>query len=59
MEELNEPLLPDDYPVFWDYLYVCDGKVIKSDIQGTVRELKDDFDCMEVKRCDLVGRGLI
>lgn len=40
---LNENELEDDYPVYWDYFYVCDGKVIRSDIQGTVRQLKNDL----------------
>ena len=35
--------LPDNYPVYWDYLYVCDGKVICSDIQGTIADLKRDL----------------
>lgn len=40
--------LPDDYPVNWDYLYVAereDGtfKVVRSDVKGTVKELKYDI----------------
>jgi hypothetical protein len=37
---LNETELENDYPVYWDYLYVCDGKVVKSDVQGTIADLK-------------------
>ncbi len=40
---LNETELENDYPVYWDYLYVCDGKVIKSDVQGTIADLKRDL----------------
>jgi len=54
----KETALPDDYPVFWDYAYVCDGQVKLSPIKGTVKELKRDMGCKEVRRCDLVGRGL-
>lgn len=54
--ELNEPILEDDYPVYFDYLYVCDGKVIRSVIQGTVKDLKRDTNTQEVRRCDISGR---
>jgi hypothetical protein len=40
---LNETELENDYPVYWDYLYVCDGKVVKSDVQGTIADLKRDL----------------
>jgi len=61
--ELNENLLPDDYPIHGDYLYVCDGKVIRCDLMsGTVRDLKRDLrnhyklEALEIKNCDIVGR---
>ena len=59
---LNEQELPNDYPVNWDYLYVCDGKLIKSDIQGTVAELKRDLrlhhrlEAHIITNCDIEGR---
>ena len=59
---LNEQELPNDYPVYWDYLYVCDGKVIKSDIQGNVAELKRDLrhnfklEAKIITTCDIEGR---
>lgn len=57
MNELNEPILPDDYPIYGDYLYVVDGKVYKSDWHGiTVRQLKAKETFKEVRRCDIVGR---
>jgi hypothetical protein len=43
MNDLNEPILADDYPVHYSYLYVADGKLIISDVQGTVRDLKRDL----------------
>ena len=55
---LNEPILPDDYPVYWDYLYICDGTVTRSDIEGTVKDLKRDQNVTEVRRCDIAGRDL-
>lgn len=61
--ELNEALLPDDYPIYGDYLYVCDGKVIRCDLMsGTVRDLKRNLishyklEAKEIKNCDIVGR---
>jgi hypothetical protein len=56
MRELKERVLPDDHPVYWDYLYVADGKVIKSDIQGDVRRLKLALGVSEIKNCDIYGR---
>jgi hypothetical protein len=56
MTELKERVLPDDYPVYYDYLYVADGKVVRSDIQGTIRHLKRDLNAKEIKSCDIVGR---
>lgn len=62
---LNERELPDNYPVYCDFLYVCDGKIIKSDIQGTVRDLKRDLreyyklDAIIIKNCDTEGRRKI
>ena len=53
---MEERVLADDYPVFWDYWYVVDGKVIKSDIKGTVADLKRDLRAQEIKNCDIVGR---
>lgn len=43
MTTLNEKELSNDYPVYWDYLYKADGKLIRSDIQGTVLDLKRDL----------------
>jgi hypothetical protein len=53
---LKEDVLPDDYPVNWDYLYVADGKVIRSDIRGTIADLKADTGAKVITSCDIVGR---
>lgn len=57
-KELDEPVLPDDYPVYYDYLYVADGKVVRSDIEGTVKRLKVVINAKEIRRCDIDGRNL-
>lgn len=60
--KLNETELENDYPVHWDYLYVCDGKVIKSDIQGTIADLKRDLrkhyklEAKVITNCDIENR---
>lgn len=41
-------VLEDNYPVYWDYFYIIEkpnqyDELIKSDIQGTVKDLKADF----------------
>ena len=43
MNKIKEEPLPDDYPVYGDYLYVCDGRVIRGDVFGTVATLKHDL----------------
>lgn len=53
---LDEPILPDDYPVYPGYAYVADGKPISSPIEGTVARLKAAIKATEIRRCDLVGR---
>jgi hypothetical protein len=55
---LDEPILPDDYPVYAGYAYVADGKVISSDVEGSVARLKRAVKATEIRRCDLVGRAL-
>lgn len=65
-EDLDEKVLPDDYPVYGNYLYVCDGKVIQCDlIEGTVLQLKHDLrsfykmEAKEIRSCDIQGRRKI
>jgi hypothetical protein len=58
MPDLREPVLPDDYPVYGDYLYVADGKVIRSDWHDvTVAFLKRQLGVAEIRRCDIAGRS--
>jgi hypothetical protein len=55
--DLNEPILPDDYPIYGDYLYVADGKVVRSDWHGiTAAQFKRREGITELRRCDIVGR---
>lgn len=61
--ELNEKELPDDYPVYGDYLYVCDGDIVRCDLMsGTVADLKRDLrghykkEAKVIKNCDIIGR---
>lgn len=56
-DELDEPVLPDDYIVWGDYLYVADGKLYRCDWHGiSVRQLKVREKFKEVCRCDITGR---
>lgn len=55
--ELNEPELPDDYPIYGDYWYVADGKPIRSDWHGiTAKQLKRHLNAKILCRCDITGR---
>ena len=57
MQELNEPILEDDYPIYADHIYVVDEKLYRSDWHGiTVRQLKGKEGFKEVRRCDIYGR---
>ena len=63
---LDEPILADDYPVYADYLYVADGKVVRPDwFNITVGEFKRREGYAEVGYavlfgnrggCDIYGR---
>lgn len=57
-KELKERVLPDDYPTYPGYCYVADGKVVISDIKGTVQRLKLYLKANEIRNCDIVGREL-
>lgn len=55
--QLNEPELPDDYPIYGDYWYVADGKPIRSDWHGiTAKRLKAELGVKVLCRCDILGR---
>jgi len=59
----KEEILPDDWAgVNLDYLYVADGKVVRSDIKGTISDLKRDLkkrgiSCDVITTCDIYGRA--
>jgi len=60
-KKLDEVPLSDDSDVHWDYLYVADGNVVRSDIKGTVRDLKKDLksrgiSCNVITTCDIFSR---
>jgi hypothetical protein len=57
MADLDEPILPNDYPVYPTYAYVADGQPIASMIEGNVDALKRALGASEIRRCDLAGRG--
>lgn len=57
--EPYEPILEDNYPVYAMYWYVVDGKPQRSNIQGTVLDLKRDTKATEVRRCAAIARGLM
>ena len=54
----EEDILEDDDNVFMGYLYVCDGNVVKSHMQGKVRDLKLTLKVKEVRRCNPFKRGI-
>ena len=57
-EELDEPILEDDYPVYPGYWYVADGKPVQSHVHGSAAYLKRQLGAAEIRRCDAVARNL-
>lgn len=54
--ELNEPVLPDDYPIYAGYAYVADGKPFTSERNTTARRMKEMLGASEIRRCGIFGR---
>ncbi len=42
-------VLPLDYLVYYDYFYCTDNNVVRSDIQGTVRDLIHDLSTVGIE----------
>jgi hypothetical protein len=58
--ELDEPILEDSYPIYADYLYMADGKVVRSDWHGiTVRQLKAHLGAKEIRRYDFLWAATV
>jgi hypothetical protein len=61
----KEDVLPDNYPVHYDYIYIVDGKIIRSDLgetdfgNSTVKDLKRLLNVKEIRKCDLAARNLL
>ncbi len=52
----NEEVLPEDHFVGLDYVYIADGKIVKSTIEGTVRDLKRVLKAREIRNCSICDR---
>lgn len=49
--EIDRDILPDDYPIYGDYMYVADGKPYRSEWHGiTVKHLKQHGNFKEIRR---------
>ena len=54
---LNEPELPDNYPIYGGYWYVADGTPIRSDWHRiTAAQFKAKTGTKVLCRCDIYGR---
>ncbi len=54
----GEKELPSDYPMHQGYLYVCDGKVWKSDRRTNVSTLKMTHKFDSIKNCNIKSRDI-
>jgi len=52
----SESILDDDYPVNWDYIYIADNKIVRSDIKGTVLDLKKYLKVKEIRRYKMLEK---
>lgn len=63
-QELEEPVLADDYPVYFGYIYVMNGNPRicplygTGECQSTISDLKRAWRTDEIRRCDMTGRGM-
>jgi hypothetical protein len=57
----DEEILPDNYPIHWDYCYVCDNEVHLSPFGGgsVVRDWKRSDGFKEIRRCNMVARNIL
>jgi hypothetical protein len=51
----TETIMEDDGMVYFDYLYIADGKVVRSDIEGSIKDLKKLLGAKEIRRYDMFG----
>ncbi len=54
----SEYMLEDDFPVVKNRLYIIDGKIQKSDMNGDVSGLKARLNATEIASCDAHARSL-
>jgi hypothetical protein len=52
-----EVVLPDDYSIFAEYVYIVDGIFYRSPLTGTVAALKRVAKATEVRSCNLFAHG--
>lgn len=60
-QELNEPVLEDDYPIYNSFCYVADGNVIVAEHpfeDCTAAQFKKYHKITELRRCDMRGRKM-
>jgi len=56
----NEEVYPNDYPVYPGFLYVADGELRQwDDVQAKVMDMKIKWKVAEVRRCNMLARGLL
>lgn len=58
LQELDEPVLEDDYPIHAGFNYVVDGEVTMALCSCTVEQLKRAMNAVEIRRCDMAGRNM-
>lgn len=60
MADLKERELPDDYPIHPGYLYVADGRVVRSVWVDTITagQVKAEAGITSLTNCDIAGRDL-
>lgn len=55
---LKERELDNEHPMFAGYMYVVEGKVVRSKVNISVGDFKKQTNVKSVKNCDIGGRNL-
>lgn len=55
----TETVLPEDYPVYYGYVYIMDGVLRRNTWLGqvTVGYLRTELGVKEIRRCEIFGEG--
>jgi hypothetical protein len=54
----TETILPDDYPIHWDYVYIIDNKFKRSEHETNVENYKRITSSKEIRRAEIFSNRI-